>query len=400
MASMTSQLAALILPLRSLFEPLLDRISSLEALEYLFYRYGWRVSLDDTAFAAISDALRAKTALEDLVAIAGPLQEKLDTDAALTGDDVASLARALDALVQAVGHFEVATTAGLPPPLNDAAFWQSIAEHLFDDLLEEYLRIYHPAYYLVLHAAGVIDYRVTAADAAFRQSYTRIVFDWRQIGALIEDPTGALKKTYQWGLSDKPFDHARAIAVVERSARCTGGWIDAAGVDAALCRRPRRIASSRRRRAADHADSGVLGKIACATARTGAAARREETSRLRRDDPRTQVRAAPWKHTARRAAAGVEGRAQSRQRAGRRGSRRPASRVRRWARASRSRIHARRRRTPATRTSRLESAIRRCGSPSRALPTIRKCACGSAQAAQTVSQARARSCRWTRPTVS
>ena len=53
MASMTSQLAALILPLRSLFEPLLDRISSLEALEYLFYRYGWRVTLDDTAFAAI-----------------------------------------------------------------------------------------------------------------------------------------------------------------------------------------------------------------------------------------------------------------------------------------------------------------------------------------------------------
>jgi hypothetical protein len=113
----------------------------------------------------------------------------------------------------------VAATTGLPPPLDDAAFWQDIAEHLFDDLLEEYLRIYHPAYYLVLHAAGVIDYRVTSADGAFRLSYTRIVFDWRQIGELIEDPTGALKKTYQWGLPDKPFDHARVIDVAERVLR-------------------------------------------------------------------------------------------------------------------------------------------------------------------------------------
>ena len=35
MASMTSQLAALILPLGDLFRPLLDRISTLESLEYL-----------------------------------------------------------------------------------------------------------------------------------------------------------------------------------------------------------------------------------------------------------------------------------------------------------------------------------------------------------------------------
>ena len=90
MASMTSQLAALILPLRSLFEPLLDRISSLEALEYLFYRYGWRVTLDDNAFGAISDALRAKTALEDLIAIAGPLQQKLDRNGPLDGSNLAA----------------------------------------------------------------------------------------------------------------------------------------------------------------------------------------------------------------------------------------------------------------------------------------------------------------------
>jgi hypothetical protein len=219
MASMTNQLAALILPLRDLFEPLLDRISTLESLEYLFHRYGWRVVLDDTAFAAIGDGLQVKAALADLLALIGPLQQKLDGDGDLGADDVASLARALNAVIQAISSFSVAATGGLPAPLDDEAFWQDVATHLFDDLLEEYLRIQHPAYYLVLHAAGVLDYRATAPDGPFRRAYTRIVFDWPQIGALIDDPIGALKKTYRWGLPDQPFDHARAIDVLERVLR-------------------------------------------------------------------------------------------------------------------------------------------------------------------------------------
>ena len=219
MASMTSQLAALILPLRSLFAPLLDRISTLESLEYLFYRYGWRLTLEETAFATISDGLRAKTALEELLTVIEPLQQKLDGDSDLSPEDIASLARALDAVVQAISDFSVAAMGGLPPPLDDDAFWQTIAEHLFDDLLEEYLRIYHPVYYLVLHAAGVIDYRPTAPDGPFRRPYTRITFDWRRIGDLVDDPAGALKKTYQWGVPGKPFDHARALDVLERVLR-------------------------------------------------------------------------------------------------------------------------------------------------------------------------------------
>ena len=219
MASMTSQLAALILPLGHLFGPLLDRITTLESLECLFDRYGWRLTLEETAFATISDGLRARTALEDLLAVIESLQHKLDGDTDLAPEDIASLARALDAMIQAISHFSVAAMGGLPAPLNDDAFWRSIAEHLFDDLLEEYLRIYHPAYYLVLHAVGVIDYRPTAPDGPFRRPYTRITFDWRQIGDLVDDPAAALKKTYRWGMPDKPFDHARAIDVLERVLR-------------------------------------------------------------------------------------------------------------------------------------------------------------------------------------
>ncbi|NJD06134.1 MAG: hypothetical protein FIA97_06505, partial [Methylococcaceae bacterium] len=223
---MTNQMAGLIRPLRNLLEPLLDRTSSLESLEHLFYRYGWRISLEVATFETISAGLQAKTALEALLAVIEPLQQKLDGNTGLSSGDVADLARALDAVVTAISHFRIATTDVLPPPLNDDGFWQNIAEQIFDDLLEQYLRSYHPAYYLVLHASGVIDYRPSLPEGPFRCPYTRVIFDWRQIGKLIENPAAALKKTYQWGLPDQRFDHARFIDVLERVLRAAHLSID------------------------------------------------------------------------------------------------------------------------------------------------------------------------------
>ncbi len=412
MASMTSQLAALILPLRSLFEPLLDRISSLEALEYLFYRYGWRVTLDDTAFAAISDALRAKTALEDLIAIAGPLQQKLDTDAALTGDDVAVAGAGARRARAGRRSFRGGGHGG---PAAAAERRRILAEHRRTSLRRSPRRVpahLSPGIYLVLHAAGVIDYRFTAADGAFRQPYTRIVFDWRQIGALIEDPDRRAEED----LSVGPAGQAVRSRARDRRGG-TGTACDALAGRSTAARRRRCAAAGdlavsrpgRRRRAADHADQRRARERSRALrARTGAAARREADPAGRvGDDPHARgARRRRGQHSVRRAAADMEGRAQSRQRAGRGGvprHRRPRGRT---AGARRERrdlaIHARRRRTSsATRRPRdWKSAIPRFGSPSRAPPTIRKCACGSAPAARTVSRARASSCRWTRPTVS
>ena len=41
---MSRFLASLYVSLKQLVEPLLERISSLERIEYLFYRYGWQLS--------------------------------------------------------------------------------------------------------------------------------------------------------------------------------------------------------------------------------------------------------------------------------------------------------------------------------------------------------------------
>jgi hypothetical protein len=218
--SITGPVSEFALELADLFEPLLERVSTPEELEFLFSRYGWRVELDDTVFAALSEGLTAKDAVEEFVAVAGPLREQLAGGATSLGpDDVEALARALDAAIQAVTGIQAAARDGLPAPLDTEDFWTDIGEHLLDDLLEEYLRIYRPAIYVVLLAGGVVRHELTVPEGAHRRPYRRIVVDWSQAGRLAEDPSGTLQSLYGWGGDGDPLDHALLVDVLERALR-------------------------------------------------------------------------------------------------------------------------------------------------------------------------------------
>ncbi len=218
--SITGPVAEFALGLADLLEPLLDRLSTPEDLEHLFDRYGWRVELDETAFAALSEGLAAKEALQEFLDVAGPLRRQLAGGATnLSPEDVAALARVLDAAIQAVSGFQAATFGGLPAPLDDEAFWTDIGEHLLDDLLEEYLRIYHPGTYVVLLAAGVVRFESTIPVGAHRRPYRRIRVDWSQAGRLAEDPGGTLQHLYRWGSDSEPLDHRLLVEVLERGLR-------------------------------------------------------------------------------------------------------------------------------------------------------------------------------------
>lgn len=213
---MKADLAELALCLADALEPLRDRLSSPEALEFLFARYGWRVSLDDTAFAALSEALDVRDAVEALVDLAGRLRGQLAAGGSLGVDDVAAIAEALGAAIEGVRGLGDAAAGGLPAPLDDTAFWRDVGAHLGDDLLEEYLRVWQPALYLVLHAGGVIRYEPTVPEGPFRRRYRRIVFDWRQARALASDPAGALRDVYGWGVPGEALNHGLLVDVLAR----------------------------------------------------------------------------------------------------------------------------------------------------------------------------------------
>ena len=113
------------------------RFASAEALEYLFHRYGWAVQLDETVFGTVDRVIGIKAPVEEFLAAAGPLQDRLDErpGASLGPQEIVALGRSAETLIKAMADFRLSSLADLPPPLADPAFWQSIGEHLFDDLL-------------------------------------------------------------------------------------------------------------------------------------------------------------------------------------------------------------------------------------------------------------------------
>jgi len=221
---MINQLGYLYLSLRDLADPLLQKLASVEALEFLFYRYGWAVNLSDAVYTRLSQVLPVKTSLEQFLSAAAAVQRKLDEDpeSGPSPADIASLAQAAAPLISALAALEPGELTELPEPLDQTEFWSDIAGHLLDDLLEEYLRVYQPPAYLLLHLWGVIRYEFTTPGGPHRRPYVRTVVDWDQAVEAVRNPAAALRETYGWGVAGKDFDHQRLLEALERVLRALG----------------------------------------------------------------------------------------------------------------------------------------------------------------------------------
>src|ERR1700704_3236202 len=98
---MTDEFTDIYLALSDLAAPLGARLANAEALEYLFYRYGWDVALDEPTFGRLGGALGLVAPLEQLLGAADALRQKRAAapDATLDLQDVATLAQAGGAFV-------------------------------------------------------------------------------------------------------------------------------------------------------------------------------------------------------------------------------------------------------------------------------------------------------------
>jgi len=242
-----SQLAAVCLTLRDLAAPLRRHFDSPEALEFLFNRYGWVTVLDEPAFDRAREVVRLLPRLEQFVRDADKFEDESEADPA-DGDIDALLASAA-ALASALADFEVASVAGLPPPLNAQAFWSSIGEHVIDDLLEEYLRVHHSGAFLVLRIWAAIRYEPTSPTGPFRRPYTRIKVDRDQLVAMVRGPLASLQQAYAWDDPSRPFDHAGALAAMASALQAIR--VPARPITPTIQRRPPPPESASRRIADD-----------------------------------------------------------------------------------------------------------------------------------------------------
>ena len=71
---MRNQLELLYLALKNLVEPLHRRLDSLEAVEQLAYRYGWRAPLDEASFEPIQQAWAIRAPLEEFLRVAEEIE--------------------------------------------------------------------------------------------------------------------------------------------------------------------------------------------------------------------------------------------------------------------------------------------------------------------------------------
>lgn len=205
---MKNQLLYLYLGLRDFVEILRGNFQSIESLEYLFYRYGWNVPLDEPVFNSISNQLSFKNSLELFLSQAEALHEELETEPGdISITRLSNLAASGHALLKDIAGFSIQDLTGLGEPLSRVDFWTEIGDHLLDDITEQYFRFYHPIAYLVLHAWGAIRYEPMQPQGMFRLHYTRTVFDWPQAFAMIKDPGGTFKNRFGWTGTGENFQY-------------------------------------------------------------------------------------------------------------------------------------------------------------------------------------------------
>jgi hypothetical protein len=212
---MTNELTDLYLDVLDFIEPLRTRLNEPDALEYLFHRYGWDATMDDAAFARFQETATIIAPLEQFVQTAEASRAKLDSGSDLDASDIEEIAGAAAVLIKALAEFGMPNLSGLADPLGRPEFWASVAEQVFDDLLEQYLRVYQPIVFLVLRAWNVIRYDPTDVTGPARVPYTRVWFDWDQAATMLTDPLQALKEGYHWGDATQPFDYEGALDAIQ-----------------------------------------------------------------------------------------------------------------------------------------------------------------------------------------
>jgi hypothetical protein len=208
------EIASLYLALRDFVDPLRRRLESPESLEYLFHRYGWVAPLDPPVYEELLGRVGFKAPLDEFLRVAEILQARLDADpggGSLQEADIVALARAGGGIVRALAELRPSSLGGLPDPFGRQDFWESLGDHVLDDLLEEYLRVHKPLIFLVLRLWGAIRYEPTQPAGPHRRAYVRTIVDVGQAVAIVTEPLPALQRAYHWGDPTRPFDHEGAI---------------------------------------------------------------------------------------------------------------------------------------------------------------------------------------------
>ena len=200
---MSDFLAEIVAGLRCALEPLDNAFANEQQLRDFFAQFGWDVEATPASVATIRSGFALEAVFETALAIATQLEE---------GGDAATLApELLDAVVKvidAIKALSAAPPAGLPAPLDQAAFWAEFPLELADFLLLKHVEANRGPIFGVLLLVGIAEVTLEAPAGPGRIPYRRRAVRWDRLPRVISDPAGLLREVYRWN-TGLPFDDAR-----------------------------------------------------------------------------------------------------------------------------------------------------------------------------------------------
>lgn len=101
-------------------------------------------------------------------------------------------------------------------PLNQATFWNELANDLIDFILISYLEKKQISVFTTLHLFGVIKYEEIVPDQPKRVPYTRKTFAWEKLGTLLFNPFSLIREEYNWQTGN--IDYEQLFKVLTRIA--------------------------------------------------------------------------------------------------------------------------------------------------------------------------------------
>lgn len=180
-------------------EPFTLDLEKTDKIEYLLYKYGWNVEIEDAALKEIIFAILGdnKVALLDLIDQINNWEYNLgfkgvefsESDAKFFFDSIRNFYKSLTS-------FQSVNIEHLPAPFNSYYIWEDFLSYLLLDLLDQYLKKHHPFLYSFLIIFGIISIEDVYPVENFRIKHSRVQINTSQVILFFKNPLLAFSNKY------------------------------------------------------------------------------------------------------------------------------------------------------------------------------------------------------------
>lgn len=208
---MLGALKPILIPIKYSLEGFIPLLHDDRRMQDFLLSRGWLSEINSVD--TFRNALDIQNAIEDTIGLINELRN------AENKTDI--LVRNLIPTLKSLFNIAAGLTSKNPSdftefPLNQATFWNELANDLIDFILISYLEKKQISVFTTLHLFGVIKYEEIVPDQPKRVPYTRKTFAWEKLGTLLFNPFSLIREEYNWQAEN--IDYEQLFKILTRIA--------------------------------------------------------------------------------------------------------------------------------------------------------------------------------------